>query len=71
MVQDSLAENSVSISAGPSVDGITAPNDGTSLGNPSPSGREHSREYPIAFPIFDQNKLKEQKRMQIAQQKVQ
>ena len=64
MVQDSLAENSISIGAGPSIDSIDEGKDGTSIDNTSPGGREHSREYPISFPIFDQAKLKEQKRMQ-------
>ena len=66
MVQDSLAENSISIGAGPSIDSIDEGKDGASLDNQSksPAGREHSREYPISFPIFDQVKLKEQKRMQ-------
>ena len=65
MVQDSLAENSISIGAGPSIDSIDEGKDGASLDNQSKSpGREHSREYPISFPIFDQVKLKEQKRMQ-------
>ena len=54
MVQDSLAENSISIGAGPSIDSIDEGKDGTSLDNQSPAGREHSREYPISFPIFDQ-----------------